>query len=99
MNEIVIITSYYVIDEVLKALGHQDHKLAQMTDAQVLTIAVLAALYFQKHHERALWVLCSRGYFQQRLSSSRFHRRLHQLAPWLPGLLAILGGVFRTGEV
>jgi hypothetical protein len=37
MNEITIITTYCVIVDVLKALRHKDHCLAQMSDAQVLT--------------------------------------------------------------
>jgi hypothetical protein len=60
---------------------------------------VLAAMYFQNHHERGLCVLCAMGYFQQRLSVSRFNRRLHQLADWLPGILMVLSEVFTQGEV
>jgi hypothetical protein len=99
MNDEVIITAHCVIVDVLKAVRHEDHPLAEMSDAQVLTIAVVAALYFQNHHERALCVLCGMGYFQQRLSVSRFNRRLHRLAHWLPGILMVLSEVFAQGEV
>jgi len=99
MNEAVIVTSYVVIDDVLEQLGHRSHKLAQMSDAQVLTIAVVAALYFQNHHERALCVMHGMGYMKQSLSVSRLNRRLHQLSDWLAGILSILGEVFTRGEV
>ena len=99
MNEEVIVTAYVVIDDGLKAFGHQSHVLAQMSDGEVLTVAVIAAMYFQNHHERALCVLRATGHVRQGLSVSRFNRRLHQLADWLPGLLMILGELFRSGEV
>ena len=57
MNDDFIVTAYVVIDTVLQALGHQTHCLAHSSDAEVLTVAVVAAQYFQNHHERALQVL------------------------------------------
>ena len=99
MNDVVIITGYVIIDDVFKQTGHRSHCLAQMTDAQVLTIAVVAAAYFQNHHERALCVMQGMGYMTQRLSVSRFNRRLHQLRGWLPAIVWMMGEVFGQGEV
>ena len=83
MNEQVIITVYVVIDDTLKAMGHSTDKRAVRSDAEVLTVAVLAAKYFHNHHERALWMLKMGGYVGQGLSLSRFNRRLHALSDWL----------------
>ena len=99
MNDSVIVTVYVVIDDIMREFGHSSHKLAQMSDAQVLTIAVIAALYFQNHHERALCVMQGMGYVKQRLSVSRFNRRVHKLAGWLDGILSILSEIFAQGEV
>lgn len=99
MNDDVIVTTYVVTDDVLIALGQRRHVLAQISDAEVLLVAIVAALYFQNHHERTLCVLFGMGYLKGHLSVSRFNRRLHQLAHWLPGLLMILGDLFRAGEV
>lgn len=99
MNEDVIITAFVVMDDVLKGLEHQSHGLAKIADVEVLWVAVMAALYFQNHHERALYVLWRMGYLRQQLSVSRFNRRPHHLADWLPGLLMLLGGVFQSREV
>lgn len=99
MDEDVIVTAFVVMDDVLKALEHQSHGLAKIADVEVLWVAVMAALYFQNHHERALYVLWRMGYLRQQLSVSRFNRRLHHLADWLPGLLMLLGGVFQSREV
>jgi hypothetical protein len=99
MNEDVILTVYVVIDDVMKGSGHQSDIRASLTDAEVLSIAVLAALYFQNHHERAVYVLPRMGYFRHRLSASRFNRRLHQLAGWLPMIISVLSELSKGGTV
>ena len=98
MNDDMIVTTFVVIDEVLRHAGHRDHPLAGVGDAEVLTVAVVAAAYFQNHHARALQVMQGMGYLSGRLSASRFNRRLHALAAWIEGLLATLGELFATGE-
>ena len=99
MNDDVIVTSYVVIAEVLQQAGHRDHALARVGDAEVLTVAVVAAAYFHNHHARALQVMQGMGYLAGRVSASRFNRRLHALARWWEGILALLGELFAGGEV
>lgn len=99
MNEDIIVTSYVVTDDVLSLSGHGSHPLAKISDAEVLLVAIVAAMYFQNHHERALCVLSGMGYLSNRLSVSRFNRRLHRLAEWLPGILAIMRGLFQAEDV
>lgn len=98
MNDDVIVATFVVIDELLVGAGHRDHVLTQVGDAEVLTVAVVAAAYFQNHHARALQVMQGMRYLSGRLSASRFNRRLHALAGWFEGLLTILGELFATGE-
>jgi hypothetical protein len=98
MNDDVIVATFVVIDELLAGAGHRDHALARVGDAEVLTVAVVAAAYFQNHHERALQVLQGMRYLSGRLSASRFNRRLHALAAVLEGILGLLGELFTTGE-
>ncbi|MBA3438836.1 MAG: IS982 family transposase, partial [Pyrinomonadaceae bacterium] len=50
MNAEWIITVFVILDELLTKGGHQDHQLSQVGDAEVLTVAVVAAKYFQNHH-------------------------------------------------
>lgn len=78
MNALYIVTTYVVLDDTLKAMHYQDDVRARVTTAEILTVAVLAARYFQNHHERALWVL-QQIHAIPRLSTSRFNRRLHQV--------------------
>lgn len=62
MNDTLIVTSFVVIDEVLKAAGHESHPLAQVPDSEILWLAVVAATYFQNHHERTVYVMQRLGY-------------------------------------
>jgi len=99
MDDTFIITVFCIIDEVLVAAGHTDHPLAQARDAEVLTVAVVAAAFFANHHERALCVLGQLGYLSGPLSISRFNRRIHRLGTWLLGIVDVIGELFLTGEV
>ena len=98
MNENAIITVYVIIDDTLKALGHESDKRALVSDAEVLTVAILAAKYFQNHHERTLCLLKSSGYLSRSLSISRFNRRVHQLSDWLRLILDSLCVLATTGN-
>ena len=98
MDDIRIITAYCVIADVLNGLDHQSHKQAQVTDAEILTIAVVGAMYFQNHHENALTIMKGLRYITKPLSVSRFSRRLHALAPLLEYIVEVLGQLFAQGE-
>jgi hypothetical protein len=98
MNDDVIVATFVVIAELMQQAGHRDHPRAQVGDAEVLTVAVVAAAYFQNHHARALRVMQGLGYLSGRPSTSRFNRRLHALAAWVEGLLETLGSLFATGK-
>ena len=54
MNDMEIVTTYVVIDDILKAYGFVDDCRAMGTAGEILTVGVVAAKYFQNHHERAL---------------------------------------------
>jgi hypothetical protein len=99
MNDTLIVTVFVVLDEVMQAAGHRDHVLAQVPDAEVLTVAVVAAAAFQNHHERALQMLLRLGYLSGHLSVSRFNRRLHALGSWLVQLLELIGELFTQQTV
>src|SRR5258708_4179642 len=98
MNDTYIVTTYVVMDEILKAYGFKDDCRASGTAAEILTVGVVAAKYFQNHHERALSVMSRLGYVHG-LSLSRFNRRLHQLREWLYGIMNLVAEVYAQGEV
>ena len=52
-----MITVFVILDELCAKGGHCTHKLAHVSDAEGLRVAVVAARSFQHHHERALLLL------------------------------------------
>lgn len=98
MNATYIVTIYVVVDDVLKAIGHTDDSRSQVSSAEILTVAIVAAKYFQNHHERALCMLQQTGYLPK-LSVSRFNRRLHALQDVLLFIVSLLGEMMTTGNL
>ena len=92
-----MMTAFVIVDELLSRAGHHGHPLAQATDAEVLTVAIASAKYFQSHHERAVVLMQQTGYLSGPLSVSRFNRLLHQLGDYLELALATLGEVAAHG--
>ena len=92
-------------DDVLKELGHKSHPLAGVSDAEVLTVAVVSAMYFQNHHERALFVMKGMKYLTEPLSTSEYLPLQQTPAcTWLVvgmagGLVELLGQLFARGCV
>jgi hypothetical protein len=98
MDDIKIITAFCIIEDTMLNLEHKSHSLAQVTDAEVLLVAVVASIYFQNHHQNALFVMKGMGYLTKPLSVSRFCRRLHALAQWLEYIVDLVGQLFAKGE-
>jgi hypothetical protein len=99
MDDDFIVTAFVVLDKTMAALGHRDDVRAGASDAEVLTVAVVAAKYFQSHLARALAMMHLGRYLSGPLSVSRFSRRLHALRDWLGLALETLGALFAHGEV
>jgi len=84
MHDALIVPIDVVIDETMKTLDHHSHNVAALSDAEVLTVAVVAAHGFGNHQQRALDLRYRLSYLTMRLSPSRFNQRLHARAVWLP---------------
>ena len=91
-----IIATYCLCDDLLKAMHHQDDSQCQMTDAEVMTTALTAALFFRGTHESARIMLKQYGYIPHMLSKSRFSRRLHRLKDLFVSFFHLLGQVWKT---
>jgi hypothetical protein len=97
MDDALIVAIFTVIDDVMASVGHRTHALAQTSDSEVLTVAVIAACQFQNHQQRALCVMRGMRYLSGALSFSRFNRRLHALAHWFALALDLLCELFAFG--
>lgn len=76
------IAIYCFLDDYLKAVNHQEDKQRMMNDAEIMTTAVLAALYFGGNHERALCFVRAHV-FSHVIKKSRFSRRIHAMGELL----------------
>lgn len=90
-----IIAIYCLADDLLIAHNHQQHPQARMTDAEVITTAIVAAIDFRGNFEKARPFLKMYNYIPNMLSKSRFNRRLHRVKPMLLILFAIIGERFK----
>jgi Transposase DDE domain len=74
-----IIAIFCLGDDLLKAMHHQEDCQCQMNDAEIMTTAFIAALFFRGNHESARALLKQYGYIPPMVSKSRFSRRLHRI--------------------
>jgi hypothetical protein len=86
-----IVAVYCLCDDLLKALYHHEDRQCQMSDAEVMTAAIIAMLYFRGNFEAARRFLRDQGYIPNMLSKSRFNRRLHRIAGLFLTLFSMLG--------
>jgi len=86
-----IVAVYCLCDDLLKALHHHEDGQCQMFDAEIMTTAIVAGLYFRGNYETARRFLHEQGYTPKTLSRSRFNRRLHRIAELFFTLFSMLG--------
>jgi Transposase DDE domain len=90
-----IIAVFSLCDDMLKALHHAEDTQCQMSDAEVMTTAIVAMLFLRGNFESARQLLRDQGYIPNMLSKSRFNRRLHRLAELFVTLFAGLGETWK----
>src|SRR5919198_6284197 len=74
-----IIATFCFCDDLLKAMHHHKDRQCQMNDAEIMTTALVASLFFRGNHESARTLLKQYGYIPHMVSKSRFSRRLHRI--------------------
>jgi hypothetical protein len=90
-----IVLVYCLSDDLLKWQHHRDDPQCQLTDAEVMTIALVAALYFGGNHALARLFLQEQGYIPHTLSRSRLSRRLQRVKHHFLALFYLLGEVWK----
>lgn len=51
LNEIIVV--YAIIDDLLKAIGHEEDVRRDMSDAEIITTSISAAMFFNGNHTKA----------------------------------------------
>ncbi|MCX6049013.1 MAG: hypothetical protein NT075_28260 [Chloroflexi bacterium] len=90
-----IILVYCLCADLLNALAHKEDPQCQISDAEVMTSGLVAALYFGGNHSLACTFLQEQGYMPTMVSKSQFSRRLHRLDDLLITLFRVLGESFK----
>ena len=91
-----IIATFCLCDDLLKAMRHQEDRQCQMNDAEIMTTAFGASLFFRGNHESARAMLQQYGYIPHMLSKSRFSRRLHRIRELFIVLFDLLAQTWKT---
>ena len=96
---IQVITIYCACDDFLQAWNWHDDPQAQMSTAEVMTVCLVAAAFFDGNQEKSRRFLKEHGYIPKMLSKGQFNRRWHAIpeALW-QGLLWLLGEAAKQGN-
>jgi len=86
-----IVAVFCLVDDMLKVMNHREDRQCEMSDAEVMTTAIIAVLYFGGNYAQARRLLKSQGYVSRMLGKSRFSRRLHRIKPFFLTLFSMLG--------
>ena len=94
-----ITTVFYLCDELNKAMGIREDPQVKMNNAEVMTTALTASLFFSGNYEESRVFLSEHGYIADMLSKSQFNRRLLAIPEtvWL-ALFSILAELFKQAN-
>lgn len=70
---------YVISDEVLRILNVDDDPQSKMTNAEVITFAILTAKFFSGNYKIARYISKKLGLFSNILINSRLNRRVHNI--------------------
>lgn len=90
-----IILVYCLCADLLRALAHKEDVQCKMSDAEVMTAGLVAALFFGGNHRLACEFLQEQKYMPRMLSKSQFGRRLQRLDYLFVTLFRVLGEGFK----
>ena len=86
---------YCFIDDFLKASGHREDVRVEVSDSELITIALTAMLHFGGNFPRSRLLLHELGLIRRLLSRSRFSRRINRLTDLIHLLFHKLGSVLK----
>jgi Transposase DDE domain len=87
----IIVAIYCIVDDLLKASHHREDCRRIMSDAEVITTALVAARFFGGNQTQACQYLKEQGLIVKMLDKSRFNRRLHGVSHIIYDLQQQLG--------
>jgi hypothetical protein len=89
------IAIYVFIDDLLQLMGHKEKQRRKISDAEVLTSALLGALYFGGNLEKARNFMYATRLIPHHIDKSRFNRRLHAIGEDVSMLFLQIGQLIK----
>ncbi len=96
LSEDKIIAIYCFVDDLLKGTGRQEDSRRKVSDSEIITSAIISALYFGGHLDNGRHFMKMTGLSPLMLDKSRFNRRLHTLSDLLFQLFFQIGQYLKT---
>jgi hypothetical protein len=93
------IAIYSIIEDILKAMHHYEDKRRIMSDAEVITTAIVSTMFFSGNYEKARGFMAETGLVKNMLSRSRFCRRLHAVADLVYDIFHQLGMMLKEIDI
>jgi hypothetical protein len=96
MMDDTITTIYCLCDDFLKAMHRFDDPQVRLSNAEVMTVPLVAATFFGANIDKTCRFLHEYGYMPKMISKGRFNHRLHAIDPTLwQGLFSLLAEFFK----
>jgi hypothetical protein len=90
-----VIGIYCLVDDILKGVHHYEHRERRVSDSEVITTAIVAALYFKGNQSNAIGYMRSHKMVTDMIGKSGFNKRLHKIAPLLMWMFLDIGRLFK----
>lgn len=91
LREDKIIAIFCIVDDILKEVEHLEDKRRKVSDSEIITTAIVSALYFGGHIDNARGFMKMTRLIPGMLDKSRFNRRLHHLSEFMFSMFCQIG--------
>jgi hypothetical protein len=96
LTEDKIIGIYCIVDDILKGIGHLEDRRRRVSDSEVITTALISALYFGGHLDNGRGFMKMTKLIPEMLDKSRFNRRLHKVADLVYSIFCQTGHALKS---
>jgi len=90
-----VISIFCLVDDILQGINHEEDKRRRVSDSEVLTTALVSAMYFSGNHHHAIHFMKATNLIPKMLDTSRFSRRIHQVWQLLYEVFLTIGNYLK----
>lgn len=90
-----VIGIYCLTEDILKGIGHYEERKRRVSDSEIITTALVSALYFKGNQSHAAAYMRTHHMIPRMIGKSGFTKRLHNVQPLLLWLFPEMGRLFK----